>query len=241
LDEVLGALAAIGYDAEWHCIPASAVGAPHRRDRVWIVAYPTRPDHAEQSSADVADPAWDGARRSRIGAFAGGESIVGPVWFGTQCAESAAELRNPPSAASDGVGGGPPTDVAHPQHEGWGAGGVCRHGEAPSALGVRQASPVVRPSADVADAHIVVGNARWSGDAEQSAGRRDAGGSGRGADAIADVGSGGWWAVEPDVGRVAHGIPARVDRLRALGNAVVPQIPEILGRAILAHRASSDL
>ena len=276
LDEVLGALAAIGYDAEWHCIPASAVGAPHRRDRVWIVAYP--------------------------------------------------------------------------QHEGWGAGGVCRHGEAPSALGVRQASPVVRPSADVADpgsiasrggeisfaidrqewksaqaggeglqskhrqtrpnyaeqssadvadthginsnqphsaletrcalveteqggaafggvggeprtdvadAHIVVGNARWSGDAEQSAGRRDAGGSDCGADGMADadcaglerqwriagrvgaqftdVGSGGWWATEPDVGRVAHGIPDRVDRLRALGNAVVPQIPEILGRAILAQ------
>jgi DNA (cytosine-5)-methyltransferase 1 len=33
-------LASIGYDAEWHCIPASAVGAPHRRDRIWIVAYP---------------------------------------------------------------------------------------------------------------------------------------------------------------------------------------------------------
>ena len=32
-----------------------------------------------------------------------------------------------------------------------------------------------------------------------------------------------WWAVEPDVGRVAHGIPARVDRLKCLGNAVVPQ------------------
>ena len=40
LDQVLGTLAALGYDAEWHCIPASAVGAPHRRDRVWIVAYP---------------------------------------------------------------------------------------------------------------------------------------------------------------------------------------------------------
>lgn len=35
---VLGDLAALGYDAEWHCIPASYVGAPHRRDRVWIVA-----------------------------------------------------------------------------------------------------------------------------------------------------------------------------------------------------------
>lgn len=34
--------------------------------------------------------------------------------------------------------------------------------------------------------------------------------------------SGGWWPAEPDVGRVAHGIPSRVDRLRCLGNAVVP-------------------
>ena len=39
LDRVLGDLAQIGYNAEWHCIPASAVGAPHRRDRVWVVAY----------------------------------------------------------------------------------------------------------------------------------------------------------------------------------------------------------
>ena len=38
LGTVLGDLAAIGYDAEWHCIPASCVGAPHHRDRVWIVA-----------------------------------------------------------------------------------------------------------------------------------------------------------------------------------------------------------
>ena len=36
---VLGDLAALGYDATWDCIPASAVGAPHRRDRIWIVAH----------------------------------------------------------------------------------------------------------------------------------------------------------------------------------------------------------
>lgn len=41
------------------------------------------------------------------------------------------------------------------------------------------------------------------------------------------------WPTEPNVGRVAHGVPARVDRLKGLGNAVVPQIPEILGRMIL--------
>ena len=46
----------------------------------------------------------------------------------------------------------------------------------------------------------------------------------------------GWWLTEPDVGRVAHGVPARVDRLRSLGNAVVPQIAEWLGERVMAWR-----
>lgn len=37
---VLGDLAECRYDAEWENIPASAMGAPHRRERIWIVAYP---------------------------------------------------------------------------------------------------------------------------------------------------------------------------------------------------------
>ncbi len=37
---VLGSLAAVGNDTEWHCIPASYVGARQLRDRVWIVASP---------------------------------------------------------------------------------------------------------------------------------------------------------------------------------------------------------
>jgi DNA (cytosine-5)-methyltransferase 1 len=40
LDAVLGSLAEIGYDAEWQDIRASDVGAPHKRERLWIVAYP---------------------------------------------------------------------------------------------------------------------------------------------------------------------------------------------------------
>lgn len=68
---VLGGLAEIGADAEWDCVPACAVGAPHERDRVWIVAHPHgldgragagRQDRAEagdrveaRASSDVAD------------------------------------------------------------------------------------------------------------------------------------------------------------------------------------------
>jgi DNA (cytosine-5)-methyltransferase 1 len=46
--------------------------------------------------------------------------------------------------------------------------------------------------------------------------------------------NGGGWAVEPDMARVAHGIPHGMDRRRALGNAVVPQVAEHVGRLILA-------
>ena len=47
-----------------------------------------------------------------------------------------------------------------------------------------------------------------------------------------------YWAPEPDVGRVAHGVPSRVDRLRALGNAVVPQVAEWIGRQIVEVEAT---
>jgi DNA (cytosine-5)-methyltransferase 1 len=47
LDDVLGDLAACWYDAEWQSIPAAAAGAPHRRERTFVVAYP----HGERRQA----------------------------------------------------------------------------------------------------------------------------------------------------------------------------------------------
>jgi len=123
LDQVLRELSALGYDAEWHCIPASAIGAPHQRDRIWIMAYPS----------------------GRTGGQEGPYLSWPCNWF-----------------------------------------------LAPA--------PFKRGA--------------W--------GPRGGGGA-----------PGGCWGPEPDVGRVANGVPARVDRLRALGNAAVPQIPEMIGRAIL--------
>lgn len=63
---VLGDLASLGYDAVWHCIPASSVGAPHRRDRVWVVAYSDEAQceggslsrRIHQEHANARDPRW---------------------------------------------------------------------------------------------------------------------------------------------------------------------------------------
>jgi DNA (cytosine-5)-methyltransferase 1 len=48
---------------------------------------------------------------------------------------------------------------------------------------------------------------------------------------------GQWWEVEPNVGRVANGVSSRVDRLRGLGNAVVPQVAEYIGRLVMDDHA----
>jgi DNA (cytosine-5)-methyltransferase 1 len=51
IDRVCGALAEIGYDAEWHVISAEDVGAPHTRKRIWIISYPHR-KHGTQCNID---------------------------------------------------------------------------------------------------------------------------------------------------------------------------------------------
>lgn len=65
------------------------------------------------------------------------------------------------------------------------------------------------------------------------------GGPSRGDDEREAVAQRGWWTVEPRVGRVAHGVPARVDRLKALGNAQVPAVAAAAFRILLEREMSS--
>jgi DNA (cytosine-5)-methyltransferase 1 len=157
MERVLGDLAACGYDAEWDCIPASAVGAPHRRDRVWLVAY--------------AQPVGPG----RLTHAARGHEPNGSATGWEEGSGRLAERRE---------------DVAHPPV----GGGQRRRADAGATNGGRALG--LPPGSDPR--------------------------------------IGGQWLSEPDVGRVAHGVPARVDRLRSLGNALVPQIAEWIGRRIMA-------
>lgn len=127
---VLGDLAEIGYDAEWHCISAADVGAPHLRERIWIVAYTN--GNSESNCAINA------------------ETIQAPVF--------------PNAYRAQREGGWLSSRIHHEHANAW-----C----------------------------------------------------------------GLWWETEPAVPRVANGIPEQPYRLKAIGNAVVPQIPEIIGRAII--------
>ena len=186
LGRVLGDLAEIGYDAEWHCIPASAAGAPHIRDRIWIIAYP---QHSDTDSA--------GPHRAPIYQYL------------------SAELRNQQKRESGSVC----EDVADATCDGWIEGIEDDSGRAAGN----------GPRAECGPSHGRETLADASGENVQRFGLSERIQQER----IATSGL-GWWRTEPDVGRVAHGVPARVDRLKGLGNAVVPQIPEMIGRAILA-------
>jgi len=171
LGTVLGDLAALGYDAEWHCIPASAVGAPHRRDRVWIIACAGGEQHEVQSDAIGRKIT---ARLHEALAHARSE----------RCTEARKD-RERPKERTSGCGAVFPDTVC---------GGQSRQGRTndtghPTARGNREINRIIH-----------------------------------------DCG----WSFEPDVGRVAYGVPFGVERLTGLGNAVVPQVPEAIGHAILA-------
>lgn len=65
---VLGDLAECGYDAEWENIPAAAMGAPHRRERVWVVSYPNSNRLQKNTNqADLCEPTIFRGMRRRLG------------------------------------------------------------------------------------------------------------------------------------------------------------------------------
>jgi DNA (cytosine-5)-methyltransferase 1 len=201
---VLGSLAQIGYDAEWHCIPASALGAPHRRDRIWIVAYPAR-----------LQPGWTEQRsfRERIGSGGQPQSMVYPDSGGLARSKVCSKQQGRAETERTSQVRSRCAVAVADEH----AGQQRRPGGASQDTGGRDADRGVVGSHDLGDPHQPRLEIRFDGHAGQQP-------------AIERT---GWWEFEPDVGRVAHGVPARVDRLRALGNAVVPQIPEAIAYAIL--------
>ena len=198
LGVVLGDLAALGYYAEWHCIPASAVGAPHRRDRVWILAHR---NSNRLMGGESRSKGHQGEAQSQP--FISRENVA---HTGCNRGRSSKELDRDEAKRGQGILNSTDSgeDVAHPDFCGV---------EGPRAK--FKTAGVGGSGEDVAHAPGFYAQRLHNGQGKG----KSWGGS--------------WWAVEPNVGRVAHGVPSRVDRLKSLGNAVVPQIPELLGNAIL--------
>jgi len=206
LGDVLGDLAALGYDAEWHCIPASVVGAPHRRDRVWIVAHPHNARHGV--AGEVQPGRGEPCGGERMGSAPGGGRYDVADPKGERPGETRGFRRDEPAQRAPGCS----ETVADASSAGL-----------PGAERPGRGVPIVTP----ADLWRATAKCSWRR-AEPGMGGTDDGVPGRA------YGSRGVEAWEGDTPRtVGKGFPNRRPRLMALGNAVVPQIPELIGRAIM--------
>ncbi len=161
LDEVLSDLEGQGYATRPFIVPAIAVDAPHRRDRVWIIGR-------NMANADSVN--WRPLQEPQ----------------GRQ-QESSIKRKSTSDSRSDVA------DTSSQRLQ-----GSQRLRENQEKVGKRRQS--ANGSA-----------AQRSDDARRQA---------------------HFWKPEPSVGRVAHGIPRRVDRLKGLGNAIVPQIAQMIGETI---------
>jgi DNA (cytosine-5)-methyltransferase 1 len=215
---ILGDLAALGYDAEWHCIPASAVGAPHRRDRIWIIAHATgseqqgyrRSELHEQKRRDTE------SRRQNIRQENGETSSDFPRSNDKTMADTTRQYDGKCHAATVPGQESELRSCSFPFYvaDADSFDGGARRTRGPDSSSARECESEWK----IPNASCQLSYRIWA--ISQQA-------------RLAEPANGGWWISEPDVGRVANGVPCRVDRLRCLGNAVVPQIPEIIGRAIM--------
>ena len=163
LDTVLADLAKIGYDAEWHCVPASAVGAPHRRDRIFIIA--TIMADSDQFGRDNRQHHWQKRPVQDIS---------------RRCFQK-----------------------DKPKGDRW------QHGSGK----IGQILPNTKKN--MADSAKQIFQRRKRRTPKRSRPTQQ-----------------GWWESEPELGRVAYGIPNRVDRIKSIGNAVVPQLAQAIAKTI---------
>ena len=235
LDEVLSDLEGEGYATRTFNLPACAVGAPHIRQRLWIIA------HAD-SQGEPDKPFDDGAGSGQLGfGFGGSEAPshgANPNDHGPRRAEKhqqdaqhgQTQLRDKQVRELGQVG----QDVADThsirssKQSIRSIGSMGKESRKKEGGGNKSSVCSTTRSTDVANTD--------NADRRRGTERRQVGdgelelhGEERPANRPKD-----YWQSEPAVGRLADGIPNRVSQLRALGNTIIPQIAEEIGHAIVA-------
>lgn len=204
LGQVLGDLAALGFDAEWGCFPAAALGAPHERWRLFIVAYRgPGPLAVRDDECDAATVQWQAEQRGEPDGThevhpsdanrqrkQQPERTVGDKW------RWASNVRSVNDANANGSGRQVSQQVFTGQRHAY----ISREAFTPESASL------------------------WAGQRWRC----------EFAEFCESQGRLLWPDAQPGVCGVAHGVPRRVHRLRGLGNAVMPQFAEWIGRRIIA-------
>ena len=204
---VLGNLSEIGYNAEWQVLSARQFGAWHLRKRVWIVGY-------AECGGFSGKPRRGSEQKSK---------------------DRYIQLEEGEIPDTDDNGSFYLQDEKQSTN-------IREHAQCNSKSGSKDVSDPggqrtqILPGGEFAKKQNIGGGSKILSNSE-SAKCKCSGDSRSGRNGFADSYSSReqYWATEPDVGRVAHGIPNRVDRLKCLGNAVVPQCAEYVGRLIVEH------
>ncbi len=196
ISRVLGDLSEIGYDAEWQVISAADVGAPHLRERIWIMAYAGSEGRREDTGSSYADEgkharrptlqthelAGDGQGcRARDVADADRGRCSEPQRWEVEQSRGAEIVGGSETMAYAGSAR-LPERVMLPRVSG------------EAQCGDEREAAFVGSEVGHAARELQHGSRIWT----EQAGRRE----------LTDA---GWWIAEPNVGRVAHGVPAELD------------------------------
>ena len=204
LDQVLHDMESEGYSTQTFVVPACSLNAPHKRDRLWIVGN-------SEHNGSLASKIRRGNQETSRGASQG---------------QNQAEQSSRTSRRKDNG------TLADTESEG--LQGFDKHSPTISTKGDEITDIGTKGSRDknVANSKCMGRKSRTS--VREELAREESHGkfNNRSTDGSAQERARSWWDVEPNVGRVAYGIPSRVDRLRGLGNAIVPQIAMQIGLSI---------
>lgn len=250
LDRVLGDLSTLGYDAVWGVVGASDAGAPHRRERIWILAYANSIpiQFIADSGSNESINSKPDARTGHIDGGCGKEDGQHPIGQLAYAKRERLEgttvgcvgWTSKPSESSE-TGQHPIGQLANPDL----CGRIHGQAEVQPAAGGFNAQREPQPSGeDVADAASSEPRQppEWTGWEDTRGGSQDC--RGQSDPRQESYGTRGWWSTEPGLGgmadeladrldihgtpepgsvpRVATGIPKRADRIKAIGNGQVP-------------------
>ena len=258
LDSVIEDLESENYSVRPFSISASSIGANHQRERIWILAYSERnynfnekqrvngeeKEISREHREDDSMP-WKSSRtsESRIQSDSHVENSGCTQWPRAELREENENETREADANQHQRSSSPSGfDVADTESERLQRGQWNNQGEGREVLSserqdgnkirsetgrtnrISTQENVPNPGSSRRETGISEERYREEGNTEESNNDSDR--------------RRGWqrennWAIEPDVGRVAHGIPKRVDRLKSLGNSLVPQIPYYIGQTIL--------